>query len=72
MARNTLTTKWLRYCQKLLIEFTKSRSRQTNDNALVESKNGSVVRKLFGYAHIPQRWASLINTFNHRHLVSLY
>jgi transposase InsO family protein len=50
---------------KLLIEFTKSRSRQTNDNALAESKNGSVVRKLFGYAHIPQRWASLINTFNH-------
>jgi transposase InsO family protein len=42
---------------KLLIEFTKSRSRQTNDNALVESKNGSVIRKLFGYAHIPQRWA---------------
>ena len=30
---------------KLRIEFTKSRSRQTNDNALVESKNGSVVRK---------------------------
>jgi transposase InsO family protein len=51
--------------QKLLIEFTKSRSRQTNDNALVESKNGAVVRKLFGYAHIPQRWAPLINEFNH-------
>jgi transposase InsO family protein len=51
--------------QKLLIEFTKPRSRQTNDNALVESKNGSVARKLFGYAHIPQRWAPLINSFNH-------
>jgi len=51
--------------QKLLIEFTKSRSRQTNDNALVESKNGSVIRKLFGYTHIPQRWAPLINQFNH-------
>jgi transposase InsO family protein len=51
--------------QKLLIEFTKSRSRQTNDNALVESKNGSVIRKLFGYAHIPQRWAPVINQFNH-------
>ncbi len=51
--------------QKLLIEFTKSRSRQTNDNALVE---GSVVRKLFGYAHIPQQWAPLINTFNHNTL----
>jgi hypothetical protein len=53
---------------KLLIEFTKSRSRQTNDNALAESKNGSVIRKLFGYAHIPQQWASLINTFNHETL----
>jgi transposase InsO family protein len=53
---------------KLLIEFTKSRSRQTNDNALAESKNGSVVRKLFGYAHIPQHWASLINEFNHQTL----
>jgi hypothetical protein len=54
--------------EKLLIEFTKSRSRQTNDNALVESKNGSVIRRVFGYAHIPQRWASLINAFNHNTL----
>jgi transposase InsO family protein len=53
---------------KLLIEFTKSRSRQTDDNALVESKNGAVVRKLFGHGHIPQRWASLINAFNQAHL----
>jgi transposase InsO family protein len=53
---------------KLLIEFTKSRSRQSNDNAQVESKNGSVIRKLFGYAHIPQRWATLINEFNHKTL----
>ena len=53
---------------KLFIEFTKSRARQTNDNALVESKNGAVVRKLFGHAHIPQRWASLINVFNQEHL----
>jgi hypothetical protein len=35
--------------KKLLIELTKSRSRQTNDNAQVESKNGSVIRKWFGY-----------------------
>ena len=53
---------------KLLIEFTKSRARQSNDNALVESKNGAVVRKLFGHSHIPQRWASLINVFNQEHL----
>lgn len=49
---------------KLLIEFTKSRSRQTNDNALAESKNASVVRKILGYQHIPQKWASKLNEFN--------
>jgi hypothetical protein len=54
--------------EKLRIEFTKSRSRHSNDNALAESKNGAVVRKLFGYSHIPQRWASMINAFNQQHL----
>lgn len=54
--------------EKLLIEFTKSRSRHSNDNALAESKNGAVVRKLFGYSHIPQRWAPLINDFNQQYL----
>ena len=54
--------------EKLRIEFTKSRSRHSNDNALAESKNGTVVRKLFGYSHIPQRWAALINAFNQQHL----
>jgi transposase InsO family protein len=54
--------------EKLRIEFTKSRSRQSNDNALVESKNGAVVRKHFGYVHIPQRWAPLINIFNRQHV----
>ncbi len=44
-------------------EFTKSRSRHTNDNALVESKNGSVVRKHLGYSHIPGRFASQVNAF---------
>lgn len=53
---------------KLFIEFTKSRSRHSNDNALAESKNASVVRKQFGYAHIPQHWAALINDFNRQHL----
>ena len=43
--------------EKLRIEFTKSRPRHSNDNGLVESKNGSVVRKLYGYAHIPQSCA---------------
>lgn len=54
--------------EKLRIEFTKSRSRHSNDNALAESKNASVVRKLFGFSHIPQRWAPLINDFNQQYL----
>jgi hypothetical protein len=33
---------------KLNIEFTKSRPRHSNDNALAESKNGSVIRKHLG------------------------
>lgn len=48
---------------KLLIEQTKSRARRTNDNALVETKNGSVVRKHMGYRHIPKRYAKRINAF---------
>jgi len=56
-----------RLLEKLRIEFTKSRSRHTNDNALAESKNGHVVRKLFGYTHISQHWAPLINEFNREH-----
>jgi transposase InsO family protein len=54
--------------EKLLIEFTKSRARHTNDNALAESKNASIVRKYLGYSHIPQKWAPLINEFNQAHL----
>jgi hypothetical protein len=49
--------------EKLRIEQTKSRSRQSNDNALAESKNASVVRKHMGYSHIPQRYAVVINAF---------
>jgi transposase InsO family protein len=52
-----------RLLQKLLIELTKSRSRHSNDNALVESKNGAIIRKHLGYFHISQKWAPLINRF---------
>jgi len=52
-------------------EFTKSRARRTNDNALVESKNGSVVRKHLGYAHIPGRFAQQVNEFTQK-LLSPY
>ena len=39
--------------RKLHIQMTKSRPRHSNDNALAESKNGTVIRKHFGYDHIP-------------------
>jgi len=48
---------------KLRVEFTRSRPRQTNDNALAESKNGAIIRKAMGYSHIPQKHAGAINLF---------
>lgn len=48
---------------KLLIEQTKSRSRHSNDNALVESKNGSVIRKNMGYCHIHFEASEIISDF---------
>jgi transposase InsO family protein len=49
--------------KKLRIEQTKARARQTNDNASVESKNSSTVRKHPGYSHIPSRFAMDVNRF---------
>jgi len=48
---------------KLLIKLTKSRPRHTNDNALVETKNGWVLRKWLGYSHIRGEHAHQINKF---------
>lgn len=48
---------------KLLIKLTKSRSRHCNDNALVECKNGAVIRKHMGYFYINQKYAPEINDF---------
>ena len=55
--------------EKLRIELTKSRPRQCNDNALAESKNAAVVRKILGYCHIPQKFAPQVNRFNQDYLV---
>ena len=52
----------------LHIQQTKSRARHCNDNALVESKNGAIIRKHMGYIHIPQKYASAINQFYKAHL----
>lgn len=51
-----------------LIKMTKSRPSRSNDNALAESKNNSVVRKTFGYIHIPQKHAETMNNFNQEYL----
>lgn len=51
----------------LLIEQTKSRPRHSNDNGLVESKNGAVIRKHLGYGYIAAEHAPDIHAFYQRH-----
>lgn len=48
---------------RLLIKQTKSRSRKSTDNALVESKNGSIIRKHMGRNFIEKSNAEIINEF---------
>lgn len=50
-----------RLLEKLRVDLTKSRPRHSNDNGLIETKNGSVIRKHLGYGHIHQRHAAVIN-----------
>ncbi len=52
-----------RLLDKLSAEFTKSRPRHSNDNGLAETKNGAVIRKHLGYAHIPQHNATQVNAW---------
>lgn len=58
-----------RLCEKIRAELTKTRPRHSNDNALVETKNGSVVRKHLGYNHIPAHHAQAINAWCLRYLM---
>jgi transposase InsO family protein len=53
--------------KRLLIEQTKSRSRKSNDNGLVESKNGAVIRKHMGYGYIAAAHAEDIHRFYSHH-----
>jgi transposase InsO family protein len=53
---------------KLHAEFTKSRACRSQDNALVEGKNGAVVRKLMGYGYIAGEHAEEIGQFYAQHL----
>lgn len=52
-----------RLLEKLRIEFTKSRARRSNDNALVETKNGAVVRKWMGYQFLPTAATAAVHEF---------
>ena len=52
-----------RLLDKLRIGLTKSRSRKSNDNALVESKNGAIIRKWIGRGFLPKGFAKQLNLF---------
>lgn len=54
--------------KKLLVEQTKSRPRRSNDNGLVEAKNGAVIRKHMGYVHIAAPHAARVQQFYEEHL----
>jgi transposase InsO family protein len=53
---------------KLLIEQTKSRPHHSGDNGLVESKNGAIIRKHIGYAHIEAQHAEAMDQFHRQYL----
>jgi len=54
--------------EKLRAEFTKSRACRSQDNALVEGKNGAVIRKHIGYGHIGGEHAEALQKFYTAHL----
>jgi len=56
-----------RLLNKLLIEQTKSRPRHSNDNGLVETKNGAVIRKHIGFGHVESAHANRIDAFYREH-----
>lgn len=48
---------------ELLIDLTKSRPRRSNDNGLIETKNGSIIRTWIGYGFIDKRFSKELNEF---------
>ena len=56
-----------RLLNKLLVEFTRCRPNRSSDNALVEGKNGAIIRKHLGYGHIPSEHADRIQRFYTAH-----
>lgn len=61
-------SEYINYAVQALLEeagigFTKSRPRHSNDNGLAESKNAAIVRRQFGYGHIPAHYYPDLNAF---------
>jgi transposase InsO family protein len=54
--------------KRLLIDFTRSRANRTQDNALVEGKNGAIIRKHMGYGHIGAEHAEVVHKFHTAYL----
>ena len=54
---------------KMTILQSKSRPGKCTDNALIESKNGAIIRKHMGYSHIPQPFAARINVLYREHFI---
>ena len=54
--------------EKLRVEQTRSRPRQSGDNGLVETRNGAVIRKHIGYGYIDASHADRINDFYREYL----
>lgn len=57
--------------QRLLIKQTKNRSYHSGDNALIETKNGSIIRKNMGWEHINQNMCDEINSY-YKNFFNLY
>ncbi|MCL5018923.1 MAG: integrase [Patescibacteria group bacterium] len=57
--------------QRLVIKQTKNRSYHSGDNALCETKNGSVIRKNMGWEHINQSMCNEINNY-YKNFFNLY
>ena len=57
----------VRLLNKLLVEFTTSRPNKSSDNALVEGKNGAIIRKHIGWGHIAAAHAEPLQKFYTAH-----
>jgi hypothetical protein len=62
----------LRFCQKRKIRFTRSRPYKKNDNAHIEQKNYTHVRKIFGYARFDSEAACEAMNDLYRHELRLF